>query len=156
MGAMVNENNFGAVNTNDPKAKGFYIVKFTSLPYTLQENIKVDNDLIKEGSLVCEAEYMSPAQEGSLWYLIPKEGTISTAVDMGKVLIARLSVSVITSISQLDRSVNNLTLSNIIERKPFKLCGLDYDDIMEEISRKEVIEYDIDADNEEDFEYGEI
>eukprot|EP00957_Ditylum_brightwellii_P083476 6345912-Ditylum_brightwellii.AAC.1 len=36
------------------------------------------------GSLVCEAEYMSPAHRGSLWHLIPKEGTISTAVDMGK------------------------------------------------------------------------
>ena len=47
--------------------------------------------------------------------------------------------------------MSNLTLSNIIERKPFKLCKLDYDDIMEEISRREVIEYDIDIDNEEDF-----
>ena len=83
-------------------------------------NINVDNDLIKEGSLVCEAEYMSPAQKGLLWYMIPKEGTISTVVDMGKVLIAMLSVSVITSTSQLDRSMSNLTLSNIIERKPFK------------------------------------
>eukprot|EP00957_Ditylum_brightwellii_P180175 13724417-Ditylum_brightwellii.AAC.1 len=66
MGAMVNENNFGAVNKNDPKAKGFYIVKFTSLPYTLKENIEVDNDLIKDGSLVCKAEYMSPAHRGLL------------------------------------------------------------------------------------------
>ena len=151
MGAMVNENNFGAVNTNDPKAKGFYIVKFTSFPYTLQENIEVDNNLSKEGSLVCKAEYMSPAQKGSLWYLIPKKGAISTVVDMGKVLIARLSVSVITSISQLDRSISNLTSSDIIERKPIKLCKLDYDDIVEEISRREVIEYGIDIDNEEGF-----
>eukprot|EP00957_Ditylum_brightwellii_P070261 5337625-Ditylum_brightwellii.AAC.1 len=60
---MVNENNFGTVNTNDPKAEVFYIVIFTSLPYTLQENIVAENDLVKEGSLVCEAEYMSPAQE---------------------------------------------------------------------------------------------
>eukprot|EP00957_Ditylum_brightwellii_P081245 6180333-Ditylum_brightwellii.AAC.1 len=63
MGAMVNENNFGAVNTNDPTTKRFYIVKFTLLPYTLQGNIEVDNDVIKEGSLVCKAEYMSPAQK---------------------------------------------------------------------------------------------
>eukprot|EP00957_Ditylum_brightwellii_P099372 7569367-Ditylum_brightwellii.AAC.1 len=61
MAAMVNENTFGAVNTNDPKTKGFYIIKFTSLTYTLQENIEVNDDLIKEGSLACEAEYMSPA-----------------------------------------------------------------------------------------------
>eukprot|EP00957_Ditylum_brightwellii_P142858 10885272-Ditylum_brightwellii.AAC.1 len=43
MGAIVNENNFRAVNTNDPKTKGLYIVKFTSLPYALQENLEVDN-----------------------------------------------------------------------------------------------------------------
>ena len=52
--------------------------------------------------------------------------------------------------------MSNLTLRDIIERKPFKLCGLDCDDIMEEISRREVIEYDIDINNEEDFEYGDI
>eukprot|EP00957_Ditylum_brightwellii_P062277 4725663-Ditylum_brightwellii.AAC.1 len=84
MSAMVNVNNFGAVNTNDPKAKGFYNVKFTSLLYTQQENIVLDKYLIKEGSLVCEEEYMSPAQKGSLFYLMPKDGTISTVVDMGK------------------------------------------------------------------------
>eukprot|EP00957_Ditylum_brightwellii_P195589 14903337-Ditylum_brightwellii.AAC.1 len=48
------------------------------------ENIVVDNDLMKEGSLVCKSEYMSPGRSGSLWYLIPKEGTISTVVDIGK------------------------------------------------------------------------
>ena len=93
---------------------------------------------------------MSPAQEGSLWYLIPKEGTISTVIDMGKVFIARLSVSVINSTSQLDKCMSTLTSSDIIERKPFKLCKLDYDDMMEEMSRRDVIEYDIDIDNEED------
>eukprot|EP00957_Ditylum_brightwellii_P144471 11004668-Ditylum_brightwellii.AAC.1 len=82
MGAMVNENNVVVVNTNDPERKGFYIVKFTSHPYTLQGNIEVDNDLIEEGSLVCKAEYMSPTHKGSLWYLILKEGTISAVVDM--------------------------------------------------------------------------
>eukprot|EP00957_Ditylum_brightwellii_P147489 11231285-Ditylum_brightwellii.AAC.1 len=40
MGAIVNENNFRAVNTNDPKTKGFHIVKLTSLPYILQENLE--------------------------------------------------------------------------------------------------------------------
>ena len=47
--------------------------------------------------------------------------------------------------------MSNLALSNIIERKPFKLCKLDYDDIMEEMSRRDVIKYDIDIDNEEEF-----
>ena len=82
--------------------------------------------------------------------MIPKEGTISTIVDMGKVLIATLSVSVITSKSQLDRSMNNLTLSEINDRKPFKLCQSDYDYIKEEMSRREVIDYGIGIDNEED------
>ena len=54
----------------------------------------------------CDSD-MSPAQKDSMWYLIPKEGAITTVVDMGKVLIARLSVSVITSKSQLDRSISN-------------------------------------------------
>ena len=47
--------------------------------------------------------------------------------------------------------MSNLALSDIIESKLFKLCKFDYDDIIEEIWRREVIEYDIDIDNEEDF-----
>eukprot|EP00957_Ditylum_brightwellii_P151034 11500640-Ditylum_brightwellii.AAC.1 len=65
MDAMVNENIFGAVNTSDPKTEGFYIVKCTSLSYTLQENFEVYDDLIKEGSHVCEAEYIA------VWVKIP-------------------------------------------------------------------------------------
>eukprot|EP00957_Ditylum_brightwellii_P097666 7438661-Ditylum_brightwellii.AAC.1 len=66
MGALVNGNDVGAVKTDDLKAEGFYIVKFTSIPFTLQENMEMNKQLIKKVSLVCVAEYTSPAQRGSL------------------------------------------------------------------------------------------
>ena len=36
MGDMVNQNSYGAINVDEPKAEGFYVVQFTSMPYILQ------------------------------------------------------------------------------------------------------------------------
>eukprot|EP00957_Ditylum_brightwellii_P127729 9740765-Ditylum_brightwellii.AAC.1 len=60
---------YGAFNTNDPKANGFYIVKFVEHPHTLQSDVVKNDKVIVAGSLVCSTHYMSSAQEKSRWYL---------------------------------------------------------------------------------------
>eukprot|EP00957_Ditylum_brightwellii_P080041 6087084-Ditylum_brightwellii.AAC.1 len=58
-------NSYAAINADDPKTDGFYTIKFTSSPYPLQNDIEVNGDKITRGNLVCDAEYLSPAQKGS-------------------------------------------------------------------------------------------
>eukprot|EP00957_Ditylum_brightwellii_P051956 3941073-Ditylum_brightwellii.AAC.1 len=72
MGAMVNENNFGAVNTNNPKAKGFYIVKFTSLPYLLTAQLDKKCPIRGVGELsVAKANPTSHILQQQQWLWIP-------------------------------------------------------------------------------------
>eukprot|EP00957_Ditylum_brightwellii_P002937 224311-Ditylum_brightwellii.AAC.1 len=61
MGMLVIESTYGAVNANNQRTDGFYIVKFLSTVYMLQHDEIVANELLKSGTLVSDTEYMSQA-----------------------------------------------------------------------------------------------
>eukprot|EP00957_Ditylum_brightwellii_P005039 383456-Ditylum_brightwellii.AAC.1 len=63
MGMLINKSTYGAVNANDQRTDIFHIVKFLSAVYTLQHDELVHNEILKAGSLVTDAEYMSPAMK---------------------------------------------------------------------------------------------
>eukprot|EP00957_Ditylum_brightwellii_P037901 2866209-Ditylum_brightwellii.AAC.1 len=69
MAEPVEINCYGAVNTNDSRADGFYAVKFVENLHVLQEEVEVKDKIIESGSPVCAAHYMSPAQKilGGTW-----------------------------------------------------------------------------------------
>eukprot|EP00957_Ditylum_brightwellii_P013225 998205-Ditylum_brightwellii.AAC.1 len=83
-------NCYGAINTNDSRADGSYVVKFVEIPHTLQEEFEVNDKLIESGSLVCAAYYMSPAQNNSRRYLGPESGVLRALVKMNNVLVPKL------------------------------------------------------------------
>eukprot|EP00957_Ditylum_brightwellii_P120756 9211065-Ditylum_brightwellii.AAC.1 len=65
-GMLITEPAYGAVNTNDKRSDGFYVVKFLSTVYMLQHGEVADKEMMKAGSLVTDIEYMSPAMKDSL------------------------------------------------------------------------------------------
>eukprot|EP00957_Ditylum_brightwellii_P170415 12971999-Ditylum_brightwellii.AAC.1 len=60
---LIKESTYAAVNANDQRTDGFYIVKFLSTEYTLQHDELVDSEILKARALVTDAEYMSPAMK---------------------------------------------------------------------------------------------
>ena len=72
----------------------------------------VDKEMLKAGSLVTDAEYMSPAMKDSLWYV--KSGLESVKVNMNKVLVSNIDVDIVTSISELDYSMSTMTQEDVI------------------------------------------
>ena len=141
MGTFVTEYTYGAVNTNDSRTDGFYIVKFLSRPYTLQQDETYDNEILKEGCLVSDAEYLTPAMKDSSWYINSKLDAVK--VDMKKVIVPKLDVSIAKSSSDLDYTMSSMTQKEIDEKEPFKLSSEDYDAIMDEIHRRESVEFEV-------------
>jgi hypothetical protein len=141
--ATITERSYGAVNTIDPNTQGFYIVKFMSTPYSLQQDMNVNGDCISSGELVCDAEYLSPAQLGSLWYVTPDEDTMPIVVEMSKVLVCNLAVNIVTELSDLDNCVSTLSADDLLVKQPFKLSDHDLNSILDEIRRREAMEYEI-------------
>ena len=66
-------NGNGAISDNDEAANNFYIVFFTSVPYTLQEYVESYGIQLASGYLVCNAIYTSPGRNKSRFYVKPQK-----------------------------------------------------------------------------------
>ena len=63
-------NGYVAIAANDEAANNFDISRFTSVPYTLQENLESDGNQLASGDLVCNVIYTSPVRNKSLFMSI--------------------------------------------------------------------------------------
>ena len=52
MYALVQNGKYGAINNADPTTMGYYAVKLTSEPYTLQDDKIVENHVIKRDEFI--------------------------------------------------------------------------------------------------------
>ena len=53
---------YGSINTYDTTTNGFYVIQFISEAYTLQNNTKIDGQVIYAGELVVKAQYIFSMQ----------------------------------------------------------------------------------------------
>ena len=141
---LVNNKQFGAIHTEDPKTDGYYIVQFISDPYTLQEDTVEDGVTIANGVLVCDARYFSPVQLGDCWYTLPKDGDIETTVLLRTVIKANLSLHFVTHPNQLPVKLRGLTKEDCQNMLPFLLPDNIHDNILDEKVRREQHEYEYD------------
>ena len=114
----------------------------------LQHAELVANKILKAGSLVTDAEYMSPAMKENVWYV--KSGLESVKVSMNKVLVSNIDVDIVTSTSELDYSMSTMTQEDVIQKEPFKISVDDYDSELDEISRREIIDFELEGSDEID------
>ena len=60
--SLVESGNYGDINTTGTSTNGFYVIMFTSKAYTLQDNTKIDGQMITSGELVVKGQYLSSMQ----------------------------------------------------------------------------------------------
>jgi hypothetical protein len=68
MSLMMRKSHLGAVGTTDEAAIGYYLVKWLSKPYTLQENTEGITGMIPSGYMVVDGLYFNRVQPAPLWY----------------------------------------------------------------------------------------
>ena len=68
MSALVQNGEYGAINTEDTTTMGYYVVKLLLAPYKLQDDKTVNNQAIKSGELIVKAEYLSIIKFNINWY----------------------------------------------------------------------------------------
>ena len=85
-------NGNGAISDNDEAANNPYIFFFTSVPYTLREDVESDGIQVASGYLGCNAIYTSPWRHNSHFYVKPQKKSVT--VSMRTVAIPNLDVKV--------------------------------------------------------------
>ena len=71
---------YDAIYTDDYSRHGYYIIKFSSYLYTLQEGLRVDGQVISSGEMVCEGNYLFPINIDYHYYVLQKNKSINTIV----------------------------------------------------------------------------
>ena len=58
MSLIITEGKYGAIDAYDSSCNGYYIIKNISSPYTLQEDLSIDGQVIYFGEMVFEVTYL--------------------------------------------------------------------------------------------------
>ena len=72
MSLIFMELNYDEIDTDNYLCRGYYIIKFSSSPYTLQGDLSIDGQVISYGEIVCEGTYFFPININSRCYVLQK------------------------------------------------------------------------------------
>ena len=101
---------------------------FSSGAYTLQENTKIDVQIITAGELVVNAKCLCSMQVDTNWYWNQQSKHHVITVPTRTILHPQLEVDAITEFHAIPTCVCYRTLTNkSISRQPICLTGADYD-----------------------------
>ena len=68
MVSLVQPGKYVVINTDDTTISGFYVIKFISEAYTIQNNTTIYINIISAGELVVKAQYICSMQVNSSCY----------------------------------------------------------------------------------------
>ena len=142
MASLVQSRKYGAINTDDTSTNGFYVIMSTSEAYTLQNNKKIDGQMITSVKLFFKAQYICSMQESTNWFCDQHTWHQVITVTPWTILHPKLDVIEIIDINEIAQSVCNRTQAKkVISRNPIFLNDSDYDYILEEIYCRDRIEF---------------
>eukprot|EP00957_Ditylum_brightwellii_P073736 5603758-Ditylum_brightwellii.AAC.1 len=84
----------------------------------------------------------------SLWYV--KSGLEPVKNSMNKALVSNIDSDIDTSTPELDYSMSTMTQEDVMRKEPFKLSVNGYDYILDEISKRETIDFELGGSDEID------
>ena len=61
---------YGAIDDEDSSYHGYYIIKFSSSPYILQEGLSIVGQVICYGERLCEGAYLFPININYHYYVL--------------------------------------------------------------------------------------
>eukprot|EP00978_Attheya_sp_CCMP212_P027714 scaffold93477_cov76-Attheya_sp.AAC.1 len=131
--------NYGAFQTDDVVTSGYYIVQWTAMPYIPAEPYICYEynppQIIPQGTYVCNTKFLNPMGPSSFWYHEPP-ATLPVMVKMKQVIHANLTFNGITATNRLPQRFRGFK-----DMGPRLLIESHHDLMLQEISRREILEY---------------
>jgi len=147
MSLMIREGEVGAIGTADEAAMGYYLVKWLSEPYALQEDtLDGMSGMIGAGTMVVDAIYFNRVERAPHWYTQSGETTVA---EVRYVLQTGLHLQPISTTNKLPMACQR---REAMQKKAVKVTFRDHEAIMEEASKRDRLEYDDGGDDESEEE----
>jgi hypothetical protein len=141
MSLMVRKGKVGAIGTADDAAMGYYVVKWLSKPYTLQEDTDSMSGTIGAGTMVVDVLYFNRVERAPHWYMQSKETMVA---EVQYVLLTGLHLLPISETNKLPTACNR---REAVQKKVVKVTLLDHEVIMEEAGKWDQLEYNVNNDD---------
>ena len=146
MSLMIREGEVGAIGTADEATMGYYVVKWLSEPYTLQEETEGMSGMIGVGTMVADMLYFNQVERARHWYT---QSNMTTVVEVRYVLLTGFQLQPISETNKLPTACNR---KEAAQKKAVKVTLLDHEVIMEEAGKRDRLEYDDDDSDESEEE----
>jgi hypothetical protein len=147
MAERVVDGGIGVFQTEDPEADGYYLIEWTTSPYTLQEDQLLQEydppQLVKAGELVCEGRYLNQVGRARQWYT-PSE--VPTTVRMQQVIAPDLALMPISKQNKLPNACNKREATKLGAKR---ISNEDHEIFLDEINRRSILDYYEDSASEE-------
>jgi hypothetical protein len=144
MSLMIREGELGAIGTADKATMGYYVFKWLSEPYTLQEETEGMSGMICMGMMVVDALYFNQVGRAPHWYT---QSGKTTVAEVRYVLLTSLQLQPISETNKLPTACNR---KEAAQKKAVKVTLWDHEVIMEEAGKRDRLEYDVDSDDDSD------
>ena len=77
MSLIIMVGQYGAIDMYDSSCHGYYIIKFSSSPYTLKLGLIINGQVISSGEMVCEGTYFFQIKINYHYYVLQKNKSIN-------------------------------------------------------------------------------
>jgi hypothetical protein len=135
---MIQEGKIGAVTTTDEAAMGYYVMKWLTESYSLQEDMEGMSGVISTGVMVANALFYNRVTRAPFWYTQSGETMV---VEVRYVLLTGLEMEEVSATNTLPQACNKVEAK---WRKATRVSLFDHEAIMEEAERRNWLEYDND------------
>ena len=88
---IIIEGNYDAVDDDDSTCHGYYIIRFSSYPYTLQSELNVYGQVISSGEMEYEGTYYFPINTNSCYYVSPKNKSNNKTVSLMTIINGKVN-----------------------------------------------------------------
>ena len=92
MSLIIMEGKCSDVGAADYSCHGYYIIKFSLSPYTLQSDLSIYGRVISYGENFCEGTYLFPINISSHHYVLQRTKSINTIVYLITIINGNVNV----------------------------------------------------------------
>ena len=142
MSLMICKGEVGAISMADEATMGYYVGKWLSKPYTLQEETEGMSGMIGVGRMVANIIYFNQVERARHWYT---QSNMTTVVEVRYVLLTGFQLQPISKTNKLPTACNR---KDTAQKKAVKVMLLDHEVIMEEAGKRDQLEYNFDNGND--------
>ena len=89
---IIMEGKYGAINSDDSSCHGYYIIKISSSPYTLQADLSIYGQVISSGETLCEGTYFFPINISSHYYALQKFKSINIIISLRTIINGNVNI----------------------------------------------------------------